>query len=150
MSFELQGSLDISTKDSFLSEICDLLNSDMKYLAVLCKNLDEISSVGSGLLAALLKTLKSRGGDMLLVDVMEKTAEDFRLLGLHHAFPCVSGLEDALAEFNLREKIEENLLSEGLVCPHCGASLGFSPGNQFRCNECSAVFALDENGKIML
>ncbi|MDR1326227.1 MAG: STAS domain-containing protein [Treponema sp.] len=146
----LSGNINTHNSSCFHDEIATLIDAGYTRLLFHCRALAHVSSAGIGSFAALLKAVKTRGGDMALVELVPEVHDVFKLLGFGGAFPIKESLSEGFALFqNGAYKIGQ-VFRAALTCPVCSAGLGADKAGRFRCETCKAVITLDQWGLVFL
>lgn len=93
----LKGKLDIQGVAQVEKKIAGHIAGEAVTLLVDFSQVDYIASIGIRLLLTIAKTLKSRGGQVLLFGAMPLVEEVLSLSGLSQVIPIHANLEVALA-----------------------------------------------------
>jgi anti-anti-sigma factor len=97
---DLTGSIDTYNSTYFQKCIHKLVEAGFLQLIFNCSGLNYVSSTGIGSFTSFLKTLKPKGGDLVLLEVQPKVNEVFQLLGFSQFFPIEKTLEEAIGFFH--------------------------------------------------
>ncbi|MDR2793905.1 MAG: STAS domain-containing protein [Treponema sp.] len=152
LSLILTGYIDTYNSNSFQKRVQKAIDSGYKRLLFNCGGLNYVSSTGIGSFTAFLKTLKSIGGDLVLLDVQPKVYEVFQLLGFSQFFNIRDNQDDAENYFKgSGNKVEINtIFPYNFNCPICSKRLKAVKAGRFRCSECKTILAVDETGSVSL
>jgi anti-sigma B factor antagonist len=171
MVLHLAGYIDTYNSNSFLSRIEKVIEAGYTRLVFHCGSLNYVSSTGIDSFTIFLKTVKSRGGNVVLLNVQPKVMEVFQLLGLSQFFAIRKNFEDALAFFISKPGSPTNLRPGGpaqvnaamatethketevsmenatgfpriVSCPVCAAKLKAARPGRFRCAGCKSVISI--------
>jgi len=94
----LNGRIDTDNSAYFQKNVKKLVEAGFIRLIFNCSGLNYVSSTGIGSFTSFLKTLKPKGGDLVLLDIQPKVFEVFQLLGFSQFFAIKNSLDEA-AEF---------------------------------------------------
>ena len=100
----LNGRIDTDNSAYFQKHIQKLVESGFMRLIFDCSGLEYVSSTGIGSFTSFLKTLKPKGGDLVLLEIQPKVYEVFQLLGFSQFFAIKESLEEAISF--LRSEVE--------------------------------------------
>ena len=147
----LTGYIDTYNSNSFQKRIAKAVDTGFTKLIFNCNGLNYVSSTGIGSFTAFLKTLKPRGGDIVLLEIQPKVYEVFQLLGFSQFFNIKDSFDDAIEFFNKGnvQKTSE-LFPKIFKCPICSKKLKATKAGRFRCSECKTILAIDNNGQVFL
>jgi anti-sigma B factor antagonist len=147
----LQGPLDIYNATGFQKKVERAIGAGFPRLII---NLSAVGYVGSSGIAALvylLRILKSRNGDVVLVKPHARVFEVFQLLGFSSFFTFVDSTDEAVAFFaRRREQGPSGPYPKTFGCEICGRKLRAARAGRFRCPECKTIIALDAAGAVHL
>ena len=152
LSLILSGYIDTYNSNSFQKRVQKAIDSGYKRLIFNCSGLNYVSSTGIGSFTAFLKTLKSVGGDLVLLDVQPKVYEVFQLLGFSQFFN-IRGNQDYAENYfkGGGSQVEVNtVFPHNFNCPICSKRLKAVKAGRFRCSECKTILAVDETGSVFL
>jgi len=96
----LNGRIDTDNSAFFQKHIQKLVEAGFMRLIFNCAGLNYVSSTGIGSFTSFLKTLKPKGGDLVLLEIQPKVYEVFQLLGFAQFFVIKSNLDEAVGFFN--------------------------------------------------
>ena len=149
--FHLNGYIDTYNSNYFQKRIQKAIKSGFVRLIFQCKELNYVSSTGIGSFTAFLKTVKSHGGDLVLLEVQSKIYEVFQLLGFSQFFNFKNTLDESFNFFRKGVVNEAALLFPKIfACLVCSKKLkSLNPG-RFRCSECKTILAIDGDGQVSL
>jgi anti-anti-sigma factor len=147
----LQGYIDTYNSASFQKRVTRAIEGGYNKLIFDCGGLNYVSSTGIGSFTSFLKTLKSAGGDLVLLDVQPKVYEVFQLLGFSQFFNIRDKAEDALNYFKGgAQSTIGTIFPKVFDCPICSKKLKAIKAGRFRCSECKTILAVDNDGKVFL
>lgn len=101
LHFEGIKNLDANTAHRVKAEIKGLLSDSINNVIVDLSNIHFIDSTGFGALISILKTIKSRGGKMILSGVSDEVRELMDLMQLLNVFDLSKSIEEAESQINL-------------------------------------------------
>ena len=147
----LNGYIDTYNSSFFQKRVGKIIESGYVQLVFNCASLNYVSSTGIGSFTAFLKTVKPKGGDIVLLDIQPKVYEVFQLLGFSQFFNVKDSLEDAEAFFKAgTTAIQPNTFPQVFACPICSKKLKATKPGRFRCSECKTILAIDGNARVFL
>ncbi|MDR0376788.1 MAG: STAS domain-containing protein [Spirochaetaceae bacterium] len=147
----LAGYIDTYNSNIFQKRITRIIERGYNRLIFQCEGLNYVSSTGIGSFTVFLKSVKPRGGDVILLEIQPKVFEVFHLLGFSQFFNIQKTLEEALDYF--REEgaaSESDIFPKVFDCPICSKKLKAIKPGRFRCSQCKAILALDTSGQVFL
>ena len=97
---KLTGYIDTYNSNYFTNQMNKILESGIYKIIFDCSGVSYVSSTGIGSLVAVLKTVKSHGGEVILLKMVPRVYEVFSLLGFSQFFKIVDTLEDAKLKYN--------------------------------------------------
>lgn len=128
-----------------------LIESGYTRLILHCGELTHISSTGLGSLLVLLKSVRSRGGELILAAMQPQVQDRLHLLGFAPVFIIRGSLDASLRVFRSMASVElVPAFPRILPCPVCSKKLDVLKQGRFRCGECKAILAIDKQGKVCL
>jgi len=86
LKLTLMGYINTYNSSLFQGRVQKAIDAGYKNLVFQCGGMNYISSTGIGALAFLLKSLKSMGGSLVMLDVQPKVYEVFHILGFSQIF----------------------------------------------------------------
>ena len=95
----LDGRIDTDNSAYFQKHVSKLVQAGFMRLIFNCAGLNYVSSTGIGSFTSFLKTLKPKGGDLVLLEIQPKVNEVFQLLGFSQFFAIEKTLEEAVGFF---------------------------------------------------
>ena len=120
-------------------------------LALDLSGLQWVASPGIGHLAGILKTVKLRGGRLVLFGIPPKIEEVLRVLGLEQCFEIVDAEAEALVLLrNNLAGLEEPAFPKIFKCPICGARTRAAGPMRGRCKSCTTVLQVTPEGMVFL
>lgn len=147
----LNGYIDTYNSSFFQKRVQKAVEAGYTKLLFHCNGLNYVSSTGIGSFTAFLKTVKPKGGDLVLLQIQPKVFEVFQLLGFSQFFNIEDNMEDALNYFKKKNaKDSASIFPKVFECPICSKKLKASKSGRFRCSECKTILAIDNNGQVFL
>jgi anti-anti-sigma factor len=147
----LTGYIDTYNSNYFQKRIAKAIEYGYTRLIFQCGGLNYVSSTGIGSFTAFLKSVKPRGGDLVLLEIQPKVFEVFQLLGFSQFFNIKDTLEDSLNFFrNGPAAASSSLFPKVFDCPICSKKLKAIKPGRFRCSLCKAILAIDNTGQVFL
>jgi stage II sporulation protein AA (anti-sigma F factor antagonist) len=147
LALSLSGYINTHNSGYFHDEIAKLIDDGYTRLLFHCGALANVSSAGIGSFAALFKTVKTKGGDMALVELRTEVRDIFKLLGFGEVFTIKDDLEEGFALFQEGKKTATVF---SFKCPVCLTELRTEGTGRFQCEACKAVITLDQWGLVSL
>lgn len=145
----LSGYIDTYNSNYFQKQIQKAIEAGYIRLIFDCSNLNYVSSTGIGSFTTFLKTVKPRGGDLVLLQIQPKVHEVFQLLGFSQFFTIKENLEDAIRFFfNNSAPQEPPLFPLVFICPVCARKLKAVKPGRFRCSECKTILEVNIEGVV--
>ena len=147
----LNGYIDTYNSLFFQNQVQKAIEAGFIQLIFHCGGLSHVSSAGIGSLSVFLKTIKLKGGDLVLLSVQPKVQEVFQLLGFSPIFTMKNSLEESIGFF--RNKPAENKAEPSpkiVSCPICPKKFQIVKSGRFRCSGCKTILAVDDDGMISL
>ena len=147
----LNGYIDTYNSSFFQKRVQKAVEAGYTKLLFNCNSLNYVSSTGIGSFTAFLKTVKPKGGDLVLLQIQPKVFEVFQLLGFSQFFTIEENLESALEYFKKKNTKDVTAVFPKIFeCPICSKRLKASKSGRFRCSECKTILAIDTNGQVFL
>lgn len=147
----LTGYIDTYNSNFFQKRISRAVESGYIKLIFNCSGLNYVSSTGIGSFTAFLKSVKPRGGDLVLLEIQPKVYEVFQLLGFSQFFNIKDNLDDAIEFFNSGgPTAQSDVFPKVFKCPICSKKLKATKSGRFRCSECKTILAIDKSGQVFL
>jgi anti-anti-sigma factor len=144
----LDGYIDTYNSDYFQKRIKRAIDAGFIRLIFNCGKLNYVSSTGIGSFTSFLKTVKPRGGDLVLLEISSKVYEVIQLLGFSPFFNIKNSLDESVNFFG---SIENDVIFPVIFpCPVCSRKLKAVKSGRFRCFECETILTVDKNGNITL
>jgi anti-sigma B factor antagonist len=95
----ISGYLDSSTFPQLQEHLDNLLKQGCHYYLLDLENLDYISSAGLGVLMGILREVREKDGDLKIINMSEKIARVFDLLGFSRLMKVYPSEPEALDSF---------------------------------------------------
>jgi anti-anti-sigma factor len=147
----LNGYIDTYNSNNFLKRVQRVIDSGYIRLIFHCGGLNYVSSTGIGSFTTFLKTIKPKGGDLVLLEIQPKVYEVFQLLGFSKFFNIQDNLEESVAFFQNEVVVEDKAIFPRVFsCPICSRKLRAIKPGRFRCSECKAILEITAEGEITL
>jgi anti-anti-sigma factor len=146
----LNGYIDTYNSNYFQKRISKAIEKGFTKLIFQCGGLNYVSSTGIGSFTAFLKSVKPRGGDLVLLEIQPKVYEVFQLLGFSQFFNIRENLEDSVSYFHSGIAESVSLFPKVFACPICNKKLKALKPGRFRCSECKTILAIDNGGQVFL
>jgi len=146
----LTGHIDAYNSNFFLKCVSKAIEEGFTKLIFQCSGLDYVSSSVNVSFRALLKTVKPKGGDFVLIDLKPKVYESFQLLGFLQSLNIRDNINDSIAFFRVEAPSREPLVFPIAVsCPLCQKKLRATKTGRFRCSDCKRILVINETGQVM-
>ncbi len=147
----LNGYIDTYNSSFFQKRVSKVVESGYTRLVFNCGALNYVSSTGIGSFTAFLKTVKPKGGDVVLLEIQPKVYEVFQLLGFSQFFNIKDSLADSIQFFKTSgTEVKSEVFPKIFACPICSKKLKATKAGRFRCSECKTILAIDNNGQVFL
>jgi len=159
----LTGYIDTYNSNYFQKRVTKSVESGFIRLVFHCGGLNYVSSTGIGSFTAFLKSVKPRGGDLVLLEIQPKVYEVFQLLGFSQFFNIKENLEESVAFFadkgdqekagffaDKGDQEKAGPFPKIFKCPICSKKLKAVKAGRFRCSECKTILAIDNAGQVFL
>jgi anti-anti-sigma factor len=147
----LAGYIDTYNSNFFQKRIAKAIEYGYTRLVFQCGGLNYVSSTGIGSFTAFLKSVKPRGGDLVLLEIQPKVYEVFQLLGFSQFFNIKETLEESLNFFRGGPTASlTNQFPKVFDCPICSKKLKALKPGRFRCSLCKAILSIDNTGQVFL
>jgi anti-anti-sigma factor len=148
----LTGYIDTYNSNYFQKRVQKAIEAGFIRLIFNCAGLNYVSSTGIGSFTAFLKTVKPRGGDLVLLEIQPKVYEVFQLLGFSQFFNIKDNIDDSVAFFRKTSIVKEvsSIFPVIFSCPICSKKLKALKPGRFRCSECKTILAIDSAGQVIL
>jgi len=151
LALYLTGYIDTYNSNSFQKRVSKAVDAGFIKLIFHCGGLNYVSSTGIGSFTAFLKSVKPRGGDIVLLEIQPKVYEVFQLLGFSQFFNIKDSLEEAVAMFGQSgAKTNDQIFPKIFKCPICSKKLKSAKAGRFRCSECKSILVIDNSGQVLL
>ena len=147
----LTGYIDTYNSNFFQKRVTRAVETGFTRLIFHCGGLNYVSSTGIGSFTAFLKSVKPRGGDLVLLEIQPKVYEVFQLLGFSQFFNIKDNLDEAVEFFKKGgATVESDVFPKIFKCPICSKKLKATRAGRFRCSECKTILAIDNSGQVFL
>lgn len=146
----LRGYIDTYNSDFFQRKVQSVIDTGFSNLIFDCSSLDYVSSTGVGALVAFLKTVKPKGGEIVLFGVKPNVREVLQLLGFSQFFNVRETGDDAVSFFTKGVSVSADVFPKIISCPVCAKRLKAIKAGRFRCSECKSILNVDQNGFVAL
>jgi anti-anti-sigma factor len=147
----LTGYIDTYNSNYFQKRVTKAIEAGFIKLVFNFSGLNYLSSTGIGSFTQFLKTVRPRGGDLVLLEILPKVYEVFQLLGFSQFFNIKENLDEAVSFFAAKgEEGKGTVFPKIFKCPICSKKLKASKSGRFRCSECKTILAIDPAGQVFL
>jgi len=147
----LNGYIDTYNSSYFQKKVQKAIEAGFTRLIFSCGGLHYVSSTGIGSFTSFLKTVKPKGGDLVMHEIQPKVYEVFQLLGFSQFFNIMDSLDDSIDFFqSSAEDQARPLFPMMFSCPICSKKLRSVKPGRFRCSECKTVLEINETGVVSL
>ncbi len=141
------GELDAASAEPLNSQILAALGETARCLFFDFSRVDDLEAGGVGLLVALQKRLRAKGGDLVLVGLRPRQRRFLDTCGFHGFFSSALDLESAVEYIH---GIKRDVFPIAAACPACSTPLGIDGPGRSRCRACGAVLAAMADGSVEL
>jgi anti-anti-sigma factor len=147
----LTGYIDTYNASFFQKRVQMAIEAGFIRLIFNCSSLNYVSSAGIGSFITVLKTVKSKDGNLVLLGVQPKVGEVFQLLGLSQFFNIRDTVDSAIDCFR-GNPIKQNpgAFPKIFPCPVCPKKLKADKSGRFRCSVCKTIISIDNAGVVSL
>ena len=147
----LSGYIDTYNSTFFQKRVNKAVEAGFIKLVFNCGGLNYVSSTGIGSFTAFLKSVRPRGGDIVLLEIQPKVFEVFQLLGFSQFFTIKDTIEDSIDYMRRGGSVATSEVFPKLFkCPVCSTRLRANRAGRFRCANCKTILAIDTNGQVFL
>ena len=146
----MSGYIDTYNSSFFQKQISKVIDAGFVNLIFNCSSLNYVSSTGIGSFTVFLKTVKPKGGDVVLVEIQPKVYEVFQLLGFSQFFTIKQTSEEVIAYFASGPSKSSDIFPAVITCPICQKKLRAPKPGRFRCSGCRSILAIDKNAEVSL
>ena len=147
----LNGYIDTYNSVYFQKQVNKIVGNGFVNIVFNCSHLNYVSSTGIGSFTAFLKLVKPKNGDIVLLNIQPKVYEVFQLLGFSHFFNIKETIEDAINHFKQDSNpAGASVFPKIFSCPVCSRKLKATRQGRFKCSDCKAILAIDQNGNVFL
>lgn len=144
--FHCTGYLDLYNYHQFQQRAAKAIEAGFTHLVFDLHGVSHLSSLPVGGLATTLRSVRAKGGDLVLQDVPTRVYEVLQLLGFAGFFTFTATLEESAAHFNRRPA--DVSFPRVFACPICSVKLRAGRAGRFRCAHCRTVLALAATGAV--
>ncbi|MDR3333452.1 MAG: STAS domain-containing protein [Treponema sp.] len=144
----LSGYVDTYNAHAFQRRIAKAISAGYTKLIFQCSGLKYVSSAGIGSFSNFVKSIKSQGGNLVLVNIAPAVYEVFQLLGFAEIFHVKDDLDGAFEFF--KGGGEAPVFPRVIPCPICLTNLKVVKPGHFRCSECKSVLTVSDAGQASL
>lgn len=167
VTLQLVGYLDTYNSKPFQDYVNDIINKGYHNIIMDCSGLTYVSSTGIGSFTAFNRVLLPKRGNLVLVNLIPKVFEVFKLLGFLNFFKIYPTVDAAIDELEQKagggdssgsntssqtqEKPSEPKTAEfplATSCPNCGKMLKFSKPGKFKCIFCKSILEVKQDGAV--
>lgn len=141
----LNGYIDTYNSTFFERRIEKAVEAGFNNLVFNCASLNYISSTAIGSFTKFLKIVKSKNGDIVLLELQPKVYEVFQLLGFSQFFNIKDSLIDARDCLNGGY---ESFFPTDINCPNCSKEIRILHPSRFHCPECNSAISISCNAEI--
>jgi anti-anti-sigma factor len=145
----LTGFIDTYNSSYFQKKIGKAIDAGFIRLIFQCSSLDNVSSSGIRSFTGFQKTVKPKGGDVVLLDIQPKVFEVLQVLGFSQVFNVKDSLDDSVDFFRNGSTAEVAVFPKIFGCPNCSKELKAQKPGRFRCSKCKTILTLDNSGQIV-
>jgi anti-sigma B factor antagonist len=142
------GWLDLYNYNQFQKRVARAIEAGFTRLIFDLHAVSYLSSLPIGGLVTILRSVRTRDGDMVLQGVQPRVCEVLQLLGFCQFFTLTRTLEDSVAHFNRRPA--DAAFPRVFACPICEVKLRAARAGRFRCSHCRTILALSGTGAVDL
>jgi anti-anti-sigma factor len=148
LAIHLAGFIDAINNHYFQKKLTKAVEAGFTRLILDLREVNFIGSAGVGGMVYLLRTVRSRAGDVVLQEMQPKVYEVFQLLGFSRFFTLSDGLEESISL--LQAKPATTVFPRVFPCPVCDVKLRAIRAGRFRCSQCRTILALASTGSVAL
>jgi anti-sigma B factor antagonist len=142
------GNIDIYNVGSFRKRTEKAVEAGFVRLIMDMGGVPFASSAGIGAIVHLLRSVKPRNGEVVLLKIQPKVFGVLELLGFAQFFPLKETLDESLAY--LGEHYEPHMFPKLFTCPICNKRLRARRSGQSRCVECRTLLMVDQAAVVSL
>ncbi len=147
----MKGYIDTYNAPHFQRRVAEVFNAGYIRLIFDFSGISYISSTGIGAFTSVLKNVKPRGGDMVLLGMIDRVFEVFQLLGFSSFFNITNTVEEAIDYLSIQSRsTHEGPFPKVFGCPSCGKRLKAPRHGRFRCSECKTILVINKSGQVLL
>lgn len=144
----VEGYVDTYNSSYFEDKLMELLNAGFERFILDFQKVKYLSSTGVGRIIAILKELRTVGGDLVLYKVPDEVYQVIQILGFAKIIKKFTTEKDVNAHFGV--KTDVFTFPAIASCPSCAKKLKVMHAGRFRCTGCTAIFSVHENGDVIL
>jgi anti-sigma B factor antagonist len=145
---QCSGWLDLYNYNQFQKRVAKVLEAGFTRLVFDLHAVSYLSSLPIGGLVTILRSVRTKDGDMVLQGVQPRVYEVLQLLGISQFFTLTPTLEDSVAHFSRRPA--DATFPRVFACPICEVKLRAARAGRFRCAHCRTILALAGTGAVDL
>jgi anti-sigma B factor antagonist len=145
---QCSGWLDLYNYNQFQKRVAKAIEAGFTRLIVDLQAVSYLSSLPIGGLVTILRSVRTRGGDLVLQGVQPRVYEVLQLLGFSQFFTLTPALEDSVAHYSRRPA--DATFPRVFTCPICEVKLRAARAGRFRCSHCRTILALAGTGAVDL
>jgi len=142
------GYIDTYNSNSFRKRAEKAVEAGFVRLVIDMSGVNFASSTGVGALIYLLKMVKPRNGDVVLMAIQPRVNEVLQLLGFSQFFPIKENLNESLAYLVGHSDLP--VFPKVFRCPVCSKRLRATKSGQFRCVECRTILVVNQAATVSL
>jgi anti-sigma B factor antagonist len=147
----LTGYIDTYNSTTFTKRVVKAVEAGFIRLIFDLGRVSYVSSTAIGAFTLFLKTIKPRGGDIVMLDIQPRVYDVFQLLGFSQYFNVRESLEEAVSVFaDKGGEGNTGVFPRTFACPVCTRRLKAARAGRFRCSECKTILVLTESGAVEL
>jgi anti-anti-sigma factor len=168
VALQLVGYLDTYNSKPFQDYVNDIINKGYHHIIMDCSGLTYVSSTGIGSFTAFNRALLPKKGNLVLVNLIPKVFEVFKLLGFLNFFKIFPTVEAAIEDLEKNAESSDKTQGGGQAtqtkentgqsanfplstsCPNCSKMLKFSKPGKFKCIFCKSILSVKQEGKVDL
>lgn len=146
----LTGYIDTYNTNYFSNKIDKILSAGYMKLVLDCSQLNYMSSTGIGSMTGIMKALKAKGGEIILVSIQSKVMDVFELLGFSSFFAIKNSYDEVIKYLDCVKETTISIFPRAFNCPMCRTRLKTSKAGKFRCAHCKTIIEINLEGRVSL